>query len=918
MFRLDLTSVMKRHHCRLLSVVILAVLCVATTRPVLAQVPEIVFPDGAKTNIQFKQQKLSLEMAIIDLWKKHTLDPESTRERAKDFLERLAYQDAEMPASQCPTQCRLDDVLSRARDLRELDVIDPLLRAKITLVLNQELTPRQIQRSFNDARKTLEQSNYPEVVTFVFDLCEQKAHTRTGDRSKFKTDRQRSFESLPAYLDWASQFPDSSRVIFDTVKTQLLADDFEAKPDESRRLREVLLQQMDQRESKIPWVVSMIRGEIDKDEGWQIRGTSYAYKLTEEQVEGFSLRLAKAAKHFRLAWELAPQRPEAAAAMAWLIRSGHDDQDSIWDWLQRSNDAEIDHLDTWAAVMSYLEPKWFGTNEQRRNLAVQCARSNRFDTDLPLVFCQWASSEPRIERMREDADAYQMYQKCLWKMANQSRRSPKSGKGGSQVSLLSNMLVNAIFADRFTDAKKLWTILDDELLSAEFLSVMRGNSIRVEYERSRNQAFLEHADDLMALRELSGLRGEDGIASEKLYRAYTDLIEIASPGCMRYLRTWQMLSRWEAEFHRGDWVDLTFDEELDLWWKSGNWKFVDKNTATIDNRKGPLNADLTSLAIFRSPVEIEVEIEGGLKTPQFAGIIRGGFEDRPDQWIFFGGRARGKYASMESVDYYGGHYELPPIENLNLMTWGPDWVELLVNGIPLPATDLSALNSQESFVGVGLYRCRIKRGKITFKNLRVRKIPYGPPPESDDLLGRVDYFSKAIKRYPDRAEYHRQRAQALYHLGRYDDAIEDFLIARNNLTNPQNVFVEYFLGCCYLDAGRRLDGEKTLTSLYQNLTNESSQYEVLIGHRAAFHVVRHLTSENQVGQTNIDRAMMLAKSMLDQQESCQSHLAMAMVHLSKGDRERAEVAIAAAEKTCEEPEDRQLIEDCRQRIAQTQ
>ncbi|WP_395732781.1 hypothetical protein [Prosthecobacter sp.] len=95
----------------------------------------------------------------------------------------------------------------------------------------------------------------------------------------------------------------------------------------------------------------------------------------------------KAAEKFRAAWELRPEYPQPATNMLDLsIVAGKVVEEDSAEWLNRALTAQFDYLPAYKAWLNGLLPRWGGRHEKMLDFGIMCARTHRYDTQVPYYF----------------------------------------------------------------------------------------------------------------------------------------------------------------------------------------------------------------------------------------------------------------------------------------------------------------------------------------------------------------------------------------------------------------------------------------------------------------------------------------------------------------------------------------------------
>jgi len=132
-----------------------------------------------------------------------------------------------------------------------------------------------------------------------------------------------------------------------------------------------------------PWWSKSLQGVVEIDLAWQTRGGGYANTVTDQQWKGYGEHLAKAQSLLTAAWNLEPERPEAATQMITVAMGGTTDNGTIYDWFNRAVAAQMDDAEAYDTMLYALMPRWGGSYEDMLRLGSAGAQTGRFDTRAP-------------------------------------------------------------------------------------------------------------------------------------------------------------------------------------------------------------------------------------------------------------------------------------------------------------------------------------------------------------------------------------------------------------------------------------------------------------------------------------------------------------------------------------------------------
>ncbi|MFO0848762.1 MAG: hypothetical protein U0871_09435 [Gemmataceae bacterium] len=127
------------------------------------------------------------------------------------------------------------------------------------------------------------------------------------------------------------------------------------------------------------WLRGVVDGVHQVKWAWEARGGGAAGTVTEQGWRLFRDRLAAAEARLAAAHALAPDRPQAAAEMVAVCMGQGRDRAAMEGWFAKAVAADPD--DPWAyrQKLTYLMPKWHGSEAELLAFARQCLRASTGD-----------------------------------------------------------------------------------------------------------------------------------------------------------------------------------------------------------------------------------------------------------------------------------------------------------------------------------------------------------------------------------------------------------------------------------------------------------------------------------------------------------------------------------------------------------
>ena len=127
-------------------------------------------------------------------------------------------------------------------------------------------------------------------------------------------------------------------------------------------------------------------------------GGDTADAVSEAGWEKFGEHMKRARDLLVAAWRTQPDRPEPASHMIAVAMAGHADE-SPRVWFDRAVAAEMDYPPAYLNLSNSLLPRWGGSPQEMVRFGLDCLRTQRFDTRVPLqLFTQVLAVENETGR----------------------------------------------------------------------------------------------------------------------------------------------------------------------------------------------------------------------------------------------------------------------------------------------------------------------------------------------------------------------------------------------------------------------------------------------------------------------------------------------------------------------------------------
>jgi hypothetical protein len=407
--------------------------------------------------------------------------------------------------------------------------------------------------------------------------------------------------------------------------------------------------------------------------------------------------------------------------------------------------------------------------------ARECAATKRYDTCVPEQFTQTLLGIDSELGGHGDVwrrpGVFEIAKAVFEGIENEPSRRENRQLNGVDWTLTTHFLV-AAQAQQFDEAGKILDKLGDKICSEAFPIF----ALRFPYDVARVRALTgKSAEDA---REFDATVAKaDYRKGEQLKTARERIAKIAAaadPGAQLYLDYWKTRLRWEVDFDKGQWVELTFDKALSMWQPiTGEWTAVDDRVVSSTGKADYPRQRLKCLVPFGAPFEVECDVDfSDPESGQLTGILVGDiWSSLPrEAGCFFSASPKEKAAFVGS--YLGRkteriHVADPTKSHLRLCYWNPQ-VEYFVDGAVFSERVLPRLPTHDT-ITLGY-----PHGKARFGNVRIRKLNVDPPPERNDFTKSLAYYEKAIERDAQDAYAYFERGEAQKGLDHADQAIGDY------------------------------------------------------------------------------------------------------------------------------------------------
>lgn len=316
------------------------------------------------------------------------------------------------------------------------------------------------------------------------------------------------------------------------------------------------------------WVRGSVLGTIEVERAWKARGTGWASSVTEEGWKGFKEHLGKAAGLLRRAWELRPNRPEAASKMITVTMGGlgaPDETERVW--FDRAVAAQFDFLPAYRSYAWALRPRWGGSLEEMMAFGEACLATERYDTQVPVFYLDVLTD--LSQEMKDWHPVYGDADVARKVLALHRTLLEHPTRKHEFRARLSHIALDGWLGGNLTEARRALDQLDwklDPLLDKKL------ETFKLDPEVMLGEVALAN-DPGKADFELGEKAAAENQLSEALNRYQAALEKCRNEHARRAIHGRLECARLEQLLERGGWVDITPKGSLDAWSvREGKWE----------------------------------------------------------------------------------------------------------------------------------------------------------------------------------------------------------------------------------------------------------------------------------------------------------------------------------------------------------
>jgi tetratricopeptide (TPR) repeat protein len=738
-------------------------------------------PNGpdVKTNAKYREDFYRYYLQLEQAYREHTNDSAEVQALGSQLFKSVArIRTLERAYDHSVWMQELKSLSQRAIDAGSSD---PLILQRHARLLSASDETEAAQSLLLRCEEAFQNSEYPPLIPLLnsFYLC---SLTSNQDNPLLLERFPQFAERFITWISHDTKNSENRRFVL-TLAHELS----QVTPNADQKQQ--LLDAIEKEPDLDPWFRDTLAGAIHIDiasnwTGLDSANIAWPWGQMEDNTDHFALARERLVK----AWKMDRDLPEPATYMIRLV-ANEMTRETPRLWFDRAVAAEMDYPSAYNKFMDTLTPESGGDHKAMYQFGLECFETGRFDTVVPLqLLYQVLALEYKTG-----------FTGKFW-------RNPKS------YSKLKEMFAGYEQAPPLPKGHQLWNPTDRVLALRAALELKTEHwddatsvleQIDGRLTKEARDLFQIGALDASRAFALTGDLKDDVLAAEQSLSADTPTAEqitraIEQFSAVRMKNTEKRAELYLASklktleqlqaFSNGEWVELTFDEELTGWQtRWGNWTYESKTSVLghVENATQgyywPL--ELRSLSKFPPPYEFHAEVESlGPMAMVGEGLVVGN--------ISFDGShpARGRLCWAHSqgmgidngVPRMDGSMASPEMmiagadisqRHLDVRVWPTSLLMLVNRNGPYygPNEPFSADNG----VGLGARHDASQR-KTRFSNVKIRRITYDPlaPLNSNERL--VEEGTKMVELDPDDWFGRWVRGTSYYNLEQYDQAIADF------------------------------------------------------------------------------------------------------------------------------------------------
>ncbi|EDM27518.1 hypothetical protein LNTAR_05381 [Lentisphaera araneosa HTCC2155] len=367
-----------------------------------------------------------------------------------------------------------------------------------------------------------------------------------------------------------------------------------------------------------PWIMNMLKGQLNVKQAWDVRGSGYASTVKKEAWPIFHEHLNKAGEFYTKAFEINPKCPEAPQRMITIATAGQSEKTAL-EWFYEAVKIEFDYYPVYNTYIWAIQPRWGGSQAQLVQFGKACAATKRYDTQIPLMI--WGT----IRAIRKDYDnrkqAWAKIQEFnivditeemllgYYHAKNENIRFKKD-----PINFGDRYLELCIYTEQFNKIDKL-----EQMYSSENLDFGEAKTNIRDLKIFKSAAHIEHSEYSDKLKYIASQVLSDfsntALSQIELEDLKTYLEELktiqsnnSSIALKPVLDLLELRIKTEITLQNGEWVEIDFTKDLANLFTNNisSVQVIDKSSVIIDSIKA---SSFKYHRAMDSHFEIEYEVE---------------------------------------------------------------------------------------------------------------------------------------------------------------------------------------------------------------------------------------------------------------------------------------------------------------------
>jgi hypothetical protein len=265
---------------------------------------------------------------------------------------------------------------------------DPLITyLYIRFAFPQTNSKVEFARRYYETAKTMNASAYPVVRKFYATVRAIEQYYAAYDTQKNLQARDESYGLLVTLLVQVEQLLDDKTIpqreaaeAADFALVVAGRTDFHNKTMFYDAIQRSLMKNAP--DSYLPWY---LKGSHCVELAWNARGDGFANTVTPEGWESMKTNLVVAREALERAWKLNPKEPNIALQMMSVNLGQGSDRKEMEVWFDRVMELDTNSYRACWSKEQYLEPKWYGSDEEAVEFGRECVRSSKWGGHVPLI-----------------------------------------------------------------------------------------------------------------------------------------------------------------------------------------------------------------------------------------------------------------------------------------------------------------------------------------------------------------------------------------------------------------------------------------------------------------------------------------------------------------------------------------------------